>query len=280
MASHKLSLGSQTSKQFKEGLIMAEAVRIRSRNAARTRSRLPAEAPRWAALAAGSALAIIGLTRRSKAGFALAAGGGLLAIAGSRLNTSPSQLVASSTMQLNCSPQQAFDFWRNLENLPSFMHHLDSVSILGDRRSRWVAIGPMGSRIHWDAEIVTERPGELISWRSLPGSDIDVDGYVEFREAPGHRGTFVSANVIYSPPAGKAGRGLARLMGKDPSFLMRQDLRRFKALIEAGEIPTVEGQSHGPRSRFVAAARALNPDEPIRRDANIREVLEAKRRLA
>lgn len=259
---------------------MAEAVRIRSRNAARTRSRLPAEAPRWAALAAGSALAIIGLTRRSKAGFALAAGGGLLAIAGSRLNTSPSQLVASSTMQLNCSPQQAFDFWRNLENLPSFMHHLDSVSILGDRRSRWVAIGPMGSRIHWDAEIVTERPGELISWRSLPGSDIDVDGYVEFREAPGHRGTFISANVIYSPPAGKVSRALARLMGKDPSFLMRQDLRRFKALIEAGEIPTVEGQSHGPRSRFVAAARALNPDEPIRRDANIREVLEAKRRLA
>jgi uncharacterized membrane protein len=259
---------------------MAEAVRIRSRNAAGTRSRLPAEAPRWTALAAGSALAIIGLTRRSKAGLALAAGGGLLAIAGSRLNTSPSHLVASSTMQVNCSPQQAFDFWRNLENLPLFMRHLDSVTTVSDRRSRWVAIGPMGSHIHWDAEIISERPGELISWRSLPGSDISVDGYVEFRQAPGHRGTFVSANVIYSPPAGKIGRAFARLMGKDPAFLMRQDLRRFKALLEAGEVPTVEGQSHGPRSRLVGAARALNPDQPIRRDASIREVLEANRRLA
>lgn len=259
---------------------MAEAVRIRSRNVARSRSRLPADASRWGALAAGSALAILGLTRRSKTGLALAVGGGLLAVAGSRLNTLPSHLVASSTMQINCSPQQAFELWRNFENLPLFMHHLDSVSVLGDRRSRWVAAGPLGSRIHWDAEIVAERPGELISWRSLPGSDIDVDGYVEFRQAPGNRGTFVSANVIYSPPAGTIGGAIARLLGKDPSFLLRQDLRRLKALIEAGEIPTVEGQSHGPRSRVVAAARAFDPDQAIRRDAGMREVLEAKRRLA
>ncbi|HJT53431.1 MAG TPA: SRPBCC family protein [Candidatus Angelobacter sp.] len=255
---------------------MAEAVRIHSRNAAGRRSRLPSAAPRWGALAAGSALAIFGLTRRSKAGLALAAGGGLLAVAGSRLNVSPAQSVARSTIQVNCSPQQAFEFWRNLENLPTFMHHLDSVSILGERRSRWVAGGPMGSRIHWEAEIVAERPGELISWRSLPGSDIDVDGYVEFREAPGKRGAFVSANIIYSPPAGKLGGAVARLLGKDPGFMMRQDLRRFKALIEAGEIPTVEGQSHGPRSRVVAAARALDPDQSIRRDAGMRAVLEGK----
>jgi len=259
---------------------MAEAVRIHSGSATRSRSRFPAEAPRWSAVAAGSALALFGLSRRSKAGLALAAGGGLLAFAGSRLNASPTQLVASSTMQVNCSPQQAFEFWRNFENLPLFMHHLDSVSILGDRRSRWVAPGPLGSRIRWDAEIVVERPGELISWRSLPGSDIDVDGYVEFRQAPGKRGTFVSANIIYSPPAGKFGGAIARLLGKDPAFLMRQDLRRFKALIEAGEIPTVEGQSHGPRSRVVAAARTLDPDQAIRRDAGLREVLHAKRRLA
>src|ERR1051326_995208 len=129
---------------------MAEAVRIRSRSAARIRSRLPADAPRLSAVVAGSALALFGLTRRSKAGLALAAGGGLLALAGSRLNASPAQLVASSTMQINCSPQQAFEFWRNFENLPLFMHHLDSVSILGDRRSRWVAAGPLGSRIRWD----------------------------------------------------------------------------------------------------------------------------------
>lgn len=259
---------------------MAEAVRIHSGNAARRRSRLPEKASRWSAVAAGSALALYGLTRRSKTGLALAAGGGLLAFAGSRLHASSAPMIASSTMQVNCTPQQAFEFWRNFENLPLFMHHVDNVSILDERRSRWVAAGPLGSRIRWDAEIVAERPGELISWRSLPDSDIEVDGYVEFRHAPGQRGAFVSANIIYSPPAGKLGGAIARLLGKDPGFLMRQDLRRFKALIEAGEIPTVEGQSHGRRSRVVAAARTLDPDQSIRRDSGMREVLHAKRRLA
>jgi uncharacterized membrane protein len=183
-------------------------------------------------------------------------------------------------MQVNCSPQQAYEFWSNLENLPLFMRHLDSVSILENGRSRWVAAGPLGSHIHWDSEIVADRKGELISWRSLPGSDMEVDGYVEFRRAPGDRGTFISANIIYSPPGGKAGSALAKLLGKDPNFLMRQDLRRFKALIEAGEVPTVEGQPHGPRSKLVGAARLLNPDQPIRGDVSMRETLEAQRRLA
>ncbi|HET9183169.1 MAG TPA: SRPBCC family protein [Candidatus Angelobacter sp.] len=249
-------------------------------NALRTRSRFSAHALRWGALVGGGVLAALGLTRRSKTGFVLAGGGGILAYAGSRVKSSPAHFVASSTMQVNCSPQQAYEFWHNFENLPLFMRHLDNVSILGGARSRWVAAGPLGSHIQWDAEIVADRPGELISWRSLPGSDLDVDGYVEFRNAPGNRGTFISANVIYSPPAGKIGRTVAKLLGKDPNFLMRQDLRRLKALMEAGEIPTVEGQSHGPRSRLVAAARVLNPDQPISRDAGLRGALKAQRRLA
>lgn len=258
---------------------MAVAPRIQT-NAVRTRSRSSARALRWGALVGGGVLAAIGLTRRSKTGIALAGGGGLLAFAGSRVSSTPAHFVASSTMQVNCSPQQAYKFWRNFENLPLFMRHLDNVSILGSTRSRWVAAGPLGSHIQWDAEIVADREGELISWRSLPGSDLDVDGYVEFRNAPGNRGSFISANVIYSPPGGKVARGIAKLLGKDPNFLMRQDLRRLKALMEAGEIPTVEGQSHGPRSRLVAAARVLNPDQPMRRETGIREALETQRRLA
>jgi uncharacterized membrane protein len=259
---------------------MAVARSIHRPNAAGPRSRSGNNVVRWGALAAGGALAVLGLTRRSKGGLVLAAGGGLLAYAASRAGTYPGQLVASSTMQINCTPEEAYRFWHNFENLPLFMRHLDSVSILGDRHSRWVAAGPLGSRVQWDAEIVVEREGELISWRSLPDSDVEVDGYVEFRKAPGNRGTFVSANVIYNPPAGRIGGAIAKLLGKDPSFLMRQDLRRFKALIEAGEIPTVEGQSHGPRSGVAAVARVLDLDQSIRRPASVREVLQAKRRMA
>ena len=107
-----------------------------------------------------------------------------------------------------------------------------------------------------------------------------MDGYVEFRNATGNRGTFVSANIIYSPPGGRFGAALAKLLGKHPGFLMRQDLRRFKALIEAGEIPTIEGQSHGPRSRVAGAARVLDPDQSVRRESRLADVLEAKRRTA
>lgn len=258
---------------------MAEALSIHSANARARRSRAAVNVPGWSAIVGGGALAVLGLTRGSRAGLALAAGGGLLAYAGARAATRSGQLTATSTMQINCSPEEAYRFWRNFENLPLFMRHLDSVSILGNRRSRWIAAGPLGSQLQWDAEIVAERENELISWRSLPGSDLDVDGYVEFRKAPGNRGTFISANVIYTPPAGRMGGAVARLLGKDPSFLMRQDLRRFKALIEAGEIPTVEGQSHGPRSGVVAIARLLSPDQPVRRE-RLGEQLEAKRRLA
>jgi uncharacterized membrane protein len=258
---------------------MAVARSIQSPNAAGTRLRSRMNIARWGALGAGSALAILGLSRRSRAGLALAAGGGLLAYAGSRAASRQGQLIASSTMQINCSPQEVYGFWRNFENLPLFMRHLDSVSTLGDGLSRWVAAGPLGSRVHWDAEIVAERENELISWRSVPGSDVEVDGYVEFRKAPGNRGTFLSANVIYNPPAGKIGGTIAKLLGKDPAFLMRQDLRRLKALIEAGEIPTVEGQSHGPRSGVAAVARVLDPDQSIRR-GRMSEVLQAKRRMA
>jgi uncharacterized membrane protein len=258
---------------------MAEALSIHSATAAARRSRAGVSIPGWSAIVGGGALAVLGLTRHSKAGLALAVGGGVLAYAGVRAATRSGQLVASSTMQINCTPEEAYRFWRNFENLPLFMRHLDSVSILGNRRSRWIAAGPLGSQIQWDAEIVAERENELISWRSLPGSDVDVDGYVEFRKAPGNRGTFVSAHVIYTPPAGRIGGTVARLLGKDPGFLMRQDLRRLKALIEAGEVPTVEGQPHGPRSGVVAIGRMLSPDQPIRRK-RLGEQLEAKRRLA
>jgi uncharacterized membrane protein len=120
----------------------------------------------------------------------------------------------------------------------------------------------------------------VIAWRSLPDSEIYVDGIVKFRNAPANRGTIITVVVVYQPPAGTLGAALAKILGKDPSFMMRQDLRRLKALIEAGEIPTVEGQSHGPRSAVAGASRLLNPDDPIRGEGNLTDIAEARRRAS
>ena len=257
---------------------MSEAASIRIGNAQRGLNRY--DALRWGALVGGGALAVLGLTRRSKAGFATAAAGGLVAYAGSRVNAQPREIIARSSVLVNCSPREAYQFWRDFENLPQFMRHLESVNVLDGNRSRWTAIGPVGTHISWYAEIVTDRQNELIAWRSLADSEIEVDGIVKFTAAPGKRGTMISPIIVYTPPAGRLGHALARILGKDPGFLMRQDLRRLKALIEAGEIPTTEGQSHGPRSAVAAAARLLNPDEPLRGSSQIRDIVESKRRVS
>ena len=215
---------------------------------------------RWAPLLAGGALAAYGLSRRSKGGVMLAAAGGAIAYGGARLGPGRQPDFARSSLLINASPQETFNFWRKLENLPRFMHHIESVSELDSRRSKWVAFGPANTRVEWTAEIVQETPGELLAWRSVEGSPLQVDGSVEFRPAPGDRGTYLDAILQYRPPAGKLGSTVAKLLGKNPAFLMEQDMRRFKALIEAGEIPTTKGQSHGPRSMVGEVAERLDPD--------------------
>ncbi len=235
---------------------------------------------RRSALIGGGILALLGLSQRSKTGYALAATGGLLAFAGTRMAASQRKFTAHSSMLLNCSPEEAYRFWRDFENLPRFMHHLDSVTVIDNRRSKWTAIGPLNTKITWEAEIVAERQNEMISWRSVQGSNITVDGVVEFSTAPANRGTLITATIIYQPPAASVGRALAKLLGKDPDFLMRQDLRRFKALVETGEIPTVEGQPHGPRSGVTAAARLLDPDNPVSSETNLTEAVTTSRRAS
>jgi uncharacterized membrane protein len=134
-----------------------------------------------------------------------------------------------------------YQFWRNLENLPKFMSHLQSVRNLGNLRSHWVARGPLGVGVSWDAEIITERENELIGWRSLPGSAVDNAGSVHFRRGPGGRGTEVKVTLKYDPPAGKVGAAVARLFGSAPEQEIQDDLRRLKQLMETGEVPTTQG---------------------------------------
>lgn len=158
------------------------------------------------------------------------------------------------TVAINRSPEECYQLWRDFANLPRFMQHVQSVQVLDDRRSHWVVRGPGGSNIEWDAEITDDRPNETIAWRSVEGADVNHSGRVRFERAPAGHGTFVKVRVSYDPPAGKLGSLIAKTIGKDPSQLIQGDLRRFKSIIETGEIPTTEGQPSGPRS---AVARAL-----------------------
>ena len=128
------------------------------------------------------------------------------------------------------------------------MRHLVSVRQLDDRRSHWVAKGPAGRTFEWDAEIINQIANELIAWRTLENASVASAGSVRFKSAGSGRGTEVHVRLQYAPPAGKAGAAIAWLFGKEPSQTIREDLRRFKQLLEAGEVPTVEGQPRGRQS--------------------------------
>jgi uncharacterized membrane protein len=149
------------------------------------------------------------------------------------------------SITINRSPEELYKFWRDFENLPRFMENLESVTKLDDQRSHWMAIGPGGKKIEWDAEIYNEKEGELIAWRSLPGSDLANAGSVHFEPAPDGRGTYLKVTLNYNPPGGKAAALFAKLFGQEPGQLVEHNLKRLKQLIETGEIPTTEGQPSG-----------------------------------
>ena len=155
--------------------------------------------------------------------------------------------------------EEVYAFWRQLDNLPLFMEHLESVTITGEKTSHWVARAPRNQKVEWDAEIINEIPGELIAWRSTEGADIPNAGSVRFETLPAGRGTRVTVNLEYDPPAGILGAIIAKMFGEEPNQQVRDDLRRFKNLMEAGEIPTVEGQPQGNKTghtRTVGPMRA------------------------
>jgi uncharacterized membrane protein len=154
----------------------------------------------------------------------------------------------AQAITINRSPEEVYRFWRDFQNLPRFMKRLESVQATGDKRSHWVAKAPAGTTVEWDAEITEDRPNELIAWRSLEGADVDNVGSVRFERAPGGRGTVVKVNMQYSPPAGAIGAGVAKLFGEDPEWQIKNALRRFKQLMETGEIITTEGQPAGRSS--------------------------------
>jgi len=235
---------------------------------------------RLASVLGGVALARYGLKLNSPGGALLALAGGMLVYRGltghcdiyrslglstARRTVSPVASVlheqgikVEKTVTINKSPEELYRFWRNFENLPRFMKHLKSVRTLDDKRSHWVAKGPAGTTLEWDAEVYTERENEFIAWRSLENADVDSAGSVHFEKVPGDRGTRVKVLVKYNPPAGRLGALIAKLFGEAPEQQIEEDLLRFKQLMEAGEIPTTEGQPAGRRSmlgRILVGAR-------------------------
>ncbi len=231
----------------------------------------------WGSLLVGAGLLAYGLARRSRpamgAGAALA-GGGLLVKAAPQLTaglarrrrrpTAPlggpaGGIHVERAIAVNRPVAELYRYWRHLVNLPSFMHHLEAVTVLDERRSHWVAKGPAGIRVSWEAEIVNEIENQMIAWRSLPGSEIEQAGSVRFRELPADRGSEIHVELRYDPPAGRAGVAVARLFGRDAEAAIREDLRRFKQLMEAGEVPTTTGQPAGAPSRGMALADRLRP---------------------
>jgi uncharacterized membrane protein len=213
------------------------------------------DAERWLALGSAATLFLIGTSRRSTAGAVLAASSVPLLYRGitgrwpgplhadPEVNGTRTALTGDrgvhvrEAIRLEVPLVEVYGFWRRLENLPRFMTHLDRVTETTHGRSHWVAIGPAGLRVEWDAEIINAVDNELIAWQSLPDSDVLSAGSVRFDSVRGGRTTQVSVHLQYAPPAGKTGAFIASLFGREPSQTVREDLRHLKHLLEAGEIP-------------------------------------------
>lgn len=205
---------------------------------------------RWASLIGGSALVLFGLRQGSLRGVLTAlAGGGLVYHGATGQNsgqeaTEMNQSIrVEKTVTIQKSPEELYHFWHNFENLPRFMKHLKFVKVYDEKRSHWIANAPLGNSVEWDAELVKDEENKLIAWTSVEGADIDNSGFVRFQKAPGDRGTEVKVVIEYNPPGGSLGAAVAKLFGEEPEQQVGDDLRRFKQIMEAGEIATTEGQA-------------------------------------
>jgi uncharacterized membrane protein len=234
------------------------------------------EGERAVSVAAGSVLALLGLSRRSLPGLLIAGAGGAMLYRGATGHCPVYQALGLDTVHpkpvpsylagdpendglsehgihvelvflINRPAQQWYGYWRDFSNLPRIMSHLDRVEVKDDRHSHWVAKANVagGKQFQWDAEITHDEPDTLIGWRSLPGADIDNAGQIRFSPAIGDRGTEVHVFIDYVPPGGRLGHWIASMLGQNPRRVVREDLRNFKRIMEIGEVPTIDGQPHG-----------------------------------
>lgn len=155
--------------------------------------------------------------------------------------------TSSTAVMINRPREELYAFWRDFRNLPAFMYNVKQVDLLESGRSRWIVRGPGDSDLEWVSEITEDIEGERIAWRSTEGADIDNEGWIEFRDNPFGRGTEVRVLISYDPPGGAVGKLVAKVMQREPRIQARRDLRRFKQLMETGEIPTSQAPHAAPR---------------------------------
>lgn len=174
---------------------------------------------------------------------------------GARKGFLSGRIHVQKSVTINKSAEELYSFWRNFENLPQFMNHLESVQTTGEKTSHWKAKAPLGSSVEWDAEVTSDVANERIGWKSAEIAEVPNSGVVEFRPTA-NRGTEVRVTLTYEPPAGKLGSLVAKLFGEEPSQQVAEDLRRFKSLMEAGLIMKTEGQPSGRVKEQVKAKAA------------------------
>lgn len=214
------------------------------------------ETEKWASIVGGSALVLMGLQQRSLRGILTAIAGGGLAYHGATADKSLTDKVGEAvgankplrvekSVTINRSADDLYSFWRNFENLPKFMKHLQAISVLDAQRSHWVTKAPLGQTVEWDAQIIQDLPNQLIAWASAEGAQVDNSGFVRFTPIGRDRGTEVKIVIEYAVPGGQLTTAIAKLFGEAPEQQIGDELNRFKQLMETGEIATTEGQSSG-----------------------------------
>lgn len=265
-------------------------IRVPERFASKTRSSVNVgEIERLASAVAGGALAVYGLRQRSIGGLCLTLAGTALLHRGVTGHCNTYQVLGITTNEaksangeapvardvhiekaivIDKSPEELFSFWRQFDNLPRFMKHLESVTCSGINRSHWVAKGPGGKNIEWDAEIYNEKPNEMIAWRSLEGADVVNAGSVRFKSL-GARGTEVRVVLNYNLPGGKISALFAKLFGSEPGQMIADDLRRLKQILETGEAATTEGQPSG-------RAEGAMPYQPGAKPSSTEQILKTR----
>jgi uncharacterized membrane protein len=223
---------------------------------------------RLVTLGAGTALLLAGRWKGNWTGLGLSlVGGGLLYRGASGycpmyevlgISTAPRNpatvipaqygVKVQESITVNATPEQLYGFWHNLTNLPQVFKHLNAVEMREANQSHWIAAGPANVPLEWDAVTTKDVPNEVIAWNSLPGSRVDTAGSVHFTPTRNNRGTVVTVSMKYDPPGGRLADYLASWFDSDLNAVIHDDLRRFKSVMEAGEIPRTDNQPRGPSS--------------------------------
>jgi len=186
--------------------------------------------------------------------------------------TEEQQLMdVKASITVRRSPEEVYAFWHDFENLPRFMYHLESVQPIGDGRSHWKVKAPLGS-VEWDAEITEDRLNELIAWRSIEGSKLDNRGTVRFTPAPRNQGTEIRLELHYDAPGGALGAALAKVLGEEPRQQVKDDLRRFKQVMETGEVVRSDSTPEGQNARRLLKQRPAQPPESDVAEASVKSM--------